>query len=76
MPLATRWRRSARVMDRGCTTRGSAMVNVPALVAVPEGVTTAMGPVVAPEGTTAVTCVDELTTKLADVPSNATVEVD
>jgi len=43
-----------------------------ALVAVPPGVVTAIGPVVAPEGTVAVTCVDELTVKLAAVPLNVT----
>ena len=50
-------------------------MNASALVAVPVGVTTAICPLVAPDGTTAVTCVEELTTKLADVPSKATVEV-
>jgi len=43
-----------------------------ALVATPPGVVTAIGPVVAPEGTVAVICVDELTVKLADVPLNVT----
>lgn len=46
-----------------------------ALVAEPAGVTTAMRPLLAPDGTTVVTCVEELTTKLADVPSKATLEV-
>lgn len=50
-------------------------MKVSALVALPSGVTTAICPLVAPDGTTAVTCVAEFTTKLADVPSKATVDV-
>jgi hypothetical protein len=43
-----------------------------ALVAVPPGVVTVMGPVVAPAGTVAVICVFEFTVKLAEVPLNVT----
>ena len=43
-----------------------------ALVAVPPGVVTAIGPLVAPEGTVAVICVAELTVKVAAVPLNVT----
>jgi hypothetical protein len=42
------------------------------LVAVPDGVVTAIGPVVAPLGTVAVIFVPELTVKVADVPWNFT----
>ena len=44
----------------------------PAEVAVPPGVVTAMGPVVAPAGTVALTWVDESTVKAASVPLNVT----
>src|SRR6185437_2757149 len=43
-----------------------------ALVAVPPGVVTAIGPLVALEGTVAVICVAELTVKVAAVPWNVT----
>ena len=42
-----------------------------ALMAVPEIVVTLIGPVVAPEGTVAVTCVSESAVKAADVPLKA-----
>jgi len=53
---------------------GAAMtVKEPALVAVPPGVVTPIGPVTAPEGTVAVICVDELTVKdVADTPPKVT----
>jgi hypothetical protein len=52
---------------------GRTTVNELALVAVPPGVVTEMGPVVAPAGTAAVICVEESTLKLtAPVPLNAT----
>jgi hypothetical protein len=47
-------------------------VKLLALVAVPPGVVTAIGPVVAPAGTVAVIWVEELTVKLALVPLNLT----
>ena len=47
-------------------------VKLPALVAVPPGVATVIGPVVAPEGTVAVICVDESAVKTALVPLNST----
>src|SRR5437762_1366251 len=50
-------------------------VKLLALVAVPPGVVTLIGPVVAPLGTVAVIWVSELTVKLADVPLNFTAEV-
>jgi hypothetical protein len=51
---------------------GLATVKVPALVAVPLGVVTLIGPVVAPAGTVAWIAVAELTTKLALTPLKAT----
>jgi hypothetical protein len=42
------------------------------LVAVPPGVVTAIGPLFAPPGTLARTCVDETTEKLAGFPLNVT----
>ena len=47
-------------------------VKLPALVAVPNGVVSVTLPVVAPLGTTAVTCVTLTNVKLADVPLNLT----
>jgi len=47
-------------------------LKVPLLIAVPPGVVIATGPVVAPGGTTAVTCVDELIVKPAATPLNFT----
>lgn len=47
-------------------------VNVDALVPVPPGVVTEIGPLVAPEGTVAVICVSRLTVKVALVPLNFT----
>src|SRR5262245_33554519 len=47
-------------------------VKLLALVAVPPGVVTEIGPVVAPVGTVAVICVAESTVKLAFVPLNLT----
>src|SRR5205823_2337783 len=46
--------------------------NESVLVAVPSGVTTLMGPVVAPLGTVAVICVSESTVNWALVPLNCT----
>ena len=48
------------------------IVNDVELVAVPLGVVTAIGPVLAPPGTLARTCVSESTAKLADFPLNVT----
>jgi hypothetical protein len=64
-------RRNFRVTFRSCfwvpvTSKLSA------LVAVPPGVVTAMGPSVAPAGTVAVICVSRFTVKLADVPLKVT----
>src|SRR5690348_11826248 len=47
-------------------------VKLPALVPVPPGPVTAIGPVVAPLGTVAVICVAEFTVNVADVPLNFT----
>ncbi|HEX3454778.1 MAG TPA: hypothetical protein VHS03_09140 [Gaiellaceae bacterium] len=47
-------------------------MNADALVPVPVGVVTAIGPLVAPLGTVAVICVSLLTVKLAPVPLNVT----
>ncbi|HEV2732065.1 MAG TPA: hypothetical protein VGV15_18685, partial [Terriglobales bacterium] len=47
-------------------------VNVPELVAVPPVVVIAIFPVTAPPGTVALTCVAELTTKLAVTSPNVT----
>ena len=49
-------------------------MNVPALVAVPAGVITLIGPVVAPAGTVAEIDVDELTVKLAVTPLKRTAD--
>jgi len=46
--------------------------NAAALLALPAGVVTEIGPVVAPAGTVAVICVDELTVKVAVVPLKVT----
>jgi hypothetical protein len=47
-------------------------VNVDELVALPFGVVTPIGPVVAPDGTAAVICESEFTVKAAGVPLNPT----
>src|SRR6202007_2827523 len=54
------------------TVGGLMTVKLPALVAVPPGVVTLIGPLVAPDGTVAVIVVAELTVKLALVPLNRT----
>ena len=51
---------------------GFVTVKLLLLVAVPSGVVTLRGPVVAPAGTVAEICVDELTVKVALVPLNLT----
>ncbi len=51
---------------------GFTIVNEPVLVAVPPGVVTLSGPVVAPAGTVVWTAVSEVTVKVALVPLNAT----
>src|SRR5438067_13283958 len=51
---------------------GFVTVNEPVLVAVPPGVVTLSGPVVAPAGTVVWMAVSEVTVKLALVPLNAT----
>jgi hypothetical protein len=53
---------------------GSITVKAVALVAVPPGVVTAIGPVVARAGTVAVILVSETTMKVARVPLNLTAE--
>src|SRR3989442_337907 len=53
---------------------GGMTVKLPALLAVPPGVVTLSGPVVAPDGTVAVMVVAEFTVKLALVPLNRTAE--
>ena len=53
---------------------GSITVKAVALVAVPPGVVTAIGPVVARAGTVAVILVSETTVKVARVPLNLTAE--
>src|SRR2546426_3746335 len=64
--------------DPGCwfssTTGDTAVptVKLPALLAVPPGVVTLIGPLVAPAGTVAVMVVAEPTVKLALVPLNST----
>jgi hypothetical protein len=67
VPLATRWRARDSVILRRCLT-----VKSSALVPVPAGPITVMGPVVAPFGTVATIWVPELKEKLALVPSNLT----
>ena len=57
---------------RGGLPEGLLTRKVLMLVAVPPGVVTLTGPVVAPDGTVAVICVDELTVKSAVVPLNLT----
>src|SRR5205814_2357754 len=52
----------------------SPTVKLAALLAVPPGVVTLIGPLVAPAGTVAVIAVAELTVKLALVPLNSTAE--
>src|SRR5947207_3087177 len=52
----------------------SPTVKLPALLAVPPGVVTLIGPLVAPAGTVAVIAVAEPTVKLALVPLNSTAE--
>src|SRR5205814_2529765 len=52
----------------------SPTVRLAALLAVPPGVVTLIGPLVAPAGTVAVIAVAELTVKLALVPLNSTAE--
>src|SRR5439155_18289243 len=51
---------------------GFTLVKLPELVAVPRGVVTLIGPLVAPDGTVAVIAVAEFTVKLALVPLNST----
>jgi hypothetical protein len=63
---------SVRLTDRVCFVTSVKLV---ALVAVPSGFVTVMGPVVAPVGTVAVICVAELTVKTAVVPLNFTAVV-
>src|SRR3989454_12211675 len=57
------------------TTGAPAPVYEPALVAVPAGVVTVSGPLLAPAGTVAWIAVSEITVKLAVTPLNATVVV-
>ena len=54
------------------TTRDEGTTKFAALVAVPLGVVTVIGPVVAPFGTVATICVVEFTTKVAAVPLKLT----
>ena len=51
---------------------GGVTVELVALVAVPPGVVTAMGPLAAPLGTVAVICASEFTVNVAAVPLNVT----
>jgi hypothetical protein len=73
LPLATRCLRRRSVIVRAWIV-GSITVKTHALVAVPPGVVTAIGPVVARAGTVAVILVSEATVKVARVPLNLTAE--
>jgi hypothetical protein len=73
LPLATRCLRRLSVIVRAWIV-GSITVKAVALVAVPPGVVTAIGPVVARAGTVAVILVSETTVKVARVPLNLTAE--
>jgi hypothetical protein len=72
VPVAIRCFLSVRLIDRVCLVTSVKLV---ALVAVPSGFVTVMGPVVAPAGTVAVICVAELTVNTAVVPLNFTAVV-
>lgn len=52
----------------GCTDGNGVIVKLDALVAVPPGAVTEIGPVVAPDGTVAVICVALTTVKVAETP--------
>jgi hypothetical protein len=73
LPLATRCLRRLSVIVRAWIV-GSITVKAIALVAVPPGVVTAIGPVVARAGTVAVILVSETTVKVARVPLNLSAE--